>query len=104
VVSICIEPAARFSRWRFPACSTTDAVAALAGGFPARRGLFAGIYGWLLSIGLIWALLHHFLAGLRIWASIWVWGEDRFCWPADRLAQPVRGGRRDRAIALWRLP
>jgi len=26
---------------------------------------FGGVFGWLLFLGLIWALLHHFLAGLR---------------------------------------
>ena len=28
-------------------------------------GLFSGGLGWLIGLGLLWALLHHFLAGLR---------------------------------------
>ena len=28
-------------------------------------GRFSGGLGWLIGLGLLWALLHHFLAGLR---------------------------------------
>jgi len=95
------------SRWRFPASSNhPDAVAALAGGFPARRGLVTpGFTGLLLFHRLIWALLHHFLAGLRHLGFDLGWGEDRLLARKTAWLRPVRGGRRATAlIALWRLP
>jgi succinate dehydrogenase / fumarate reductase cytochrome b subunit len=33
--------------------------------FAAVRAFFSGGLGWLIGLGTLWALLHHFLAGLR---------------------------------------
>lgn len=40
---------------------------------------FSGFVGWVLSLGLIWALLHHFLAGLRHLGFDLGLGEAREC-------------------------
>jgi len=41
------------------------------------RAFFSGGLGWLISLGLIWALLHHFLAGLRHLGFDFGLGESR---------------------------
>ncbi len=33
--------------------------------FAAARAFFSGGLGWLIGLAVLWALLHHFLAGLR---------------------------------------
>jgi len=38
---------------------------------------FGGFFGWLMSMALIWALLHHFLAGLRHLGFDLGWGEGK---------------------------
>lgn len=46
-------------------------------GFLAVSGFLAGGLGWLMGFGLLWALLHHFFAGLRHLGFDLGWGEDR---------------------------
>ncbi len=41
------------------------------------RAFFSGGLGWLIGLGLIWALLHHFLAGLRHLGFDFGLGESR---------------------------
>jgi len=65
---------------------------------------FAGIYGWLLSIGLIWALLHHFLAGLRHLGFDLGWGEDRLLARKTAWLSLFAAAGATALIALWRLP
>ena len=64
---------------------------------------FGGIFGWVISMGLIWALLHHFLAGLRHLGFDLGWGEDKevarkTAWLSLLAAIGVTA-----LIALWRL-
>jgi len=64
---------------------------------------FGGIFGWVISMGLIWALLHHFLAGLRHLGFDLGWGEDKevarkTAWLSLLAAVGVTA-----LIALWRL-
>jgi len=64
---------------------------------------FGGFFGWVISMGLIWALLHHFLAGLRHLGFDLGWGEDkevarRTAWLSLLVAAGVTA-----LIALWRL-
>jgi len=64
---------------------------------------FGGFFGWIISMGLIWALLHHFLAGLRHLGFDLGWGEDkevarRTAWLSLLVAAGVTA-----LIALWRL-
>jgi succinate dehydrogenase / fumarate reductase, cytochrome b subunit len=40
-------------------------------------GFFSGGLGWLLGLGLLWALLHHFLAGLRHLGFDFGLGEEK---------------------------
>ncbi len=65
---------------------------------------FGGLLGWVLSTLTIWALLHHFLAGLRHLGFDLGWGEGReiarvTAW-ASLLAALVVAA----LIALWRFP
>jgi len=46
-------------------------------GFARVRGFLAGGPGWLIGLLVSWALLHHFLAGLRHLGFDFGWGEDR---------------------------
>lgn len=46
-------------------------------GFGQVRGFLGGGIGWLLALLVSWALLHHFLAGLRHLGFDFGWGEDR---------------------------
>jgi len=64
---------------------------------------FGGFFGWAIFMGLIWALLHHFLAGLRHLGFDLGWGEDketarRTAWLSLFAAAGVTV-----LIALWRL-
>lgn len=45
--------------------------------FDAVRGFFSAGLGWLIGLGLLWALLHHFFAGLRNLGFDFGWGEER---------------------------
>lgn len=45
--------------------------------FERVRGWLGGGLGWLLALLAIWALLHHFLAGLRHLGFDFGWGEGR---------------------------
>lgn len=45
--------------------------------FAAVREFFNGGVGWLIGLGLVWAILHHFLAGLRHLGFDFGWGEDK---------------------------
>jgi succinate dehydrogenase / fumarate reductase cytochrome b subunit len=46
-------------------------------GFGQVRDFLGGGLGWLLALLAIWALLHHFLAGLRHLGFDFGWGEGR---------------------------
>ncbi|MFN3593205.1 MAG: succinate dehydrogenase, cytochrome b556 subunit [Thiobacillaceae bacterium] len=46
-------------------------------GYARVAGFFASTPGFLLAIGLVWATLHHFLAGLRHLALDLGWGKDK---------------------------
>ena len=46
-------------------------------GFAQVRGFLAGGIGWLIGLLVSWALLHHFLAGLRHLGLDIAWGEGR---------------------------
>jgi succinate dehydrogenase / fumarate reductase cytochrome b subunit len=45
--------------------------------YAAVAGFFSGGFGWLIGLGLLWALLHHFLAGLRHLGFDFGLGEGR---------------------------
>lgn len=45
--------------------------------FAAVAGFFSGGLGWLIGLGLLWALLHHFLAGLRHLGFDFGFGEEK---------------------------
>lgn len=53
-------------------------------GYARVLGFFASAPGFLLALGLVWATLHHFLAGLRHLALDLGWGKDKR--PARRSA------------------
>ncbi|MBI5936262.1 MAG: succinate dehydrogenase, cytochrome b556 subunit [Betaproteobacteria bacterium] len=46
-------------------------------GFAQVQGFLSGGIGWLVGLLLTWALLHHFLAGLRHLGLDIGWGEGR---------------------------
>ncbi len=46
-------------------------------GFAAVAGFFGGWLGWLIGLGLTWALLHHLFAGLRHLGFDVGWGEEK---------------------------
>ena len=64
---------------------------------------FGGFFGWVLSLGVIWALLHHLFAGLRHLGFDLGLGEDKLvarktAWASLLLAAGATG-----LIFLWRL-
>lgn len=46
-------------------------------GFQAVAGFLGGGFGWVIAYGLLWALLHHFFAGLRHLGFDLGWGEEK---------------------------
>jgi succinate dehydrogenase / fumarate reductase cytochrome b subunit len=64
---------------------------------------FAGVFGWLISMALIWALLHHFLAGLRHLGFDFGWGEEKFLARKTAWVSLIAGVAVTALIALWRL-
>jgi succinate dehydrogenase / fumarate reductase, cytochrome b subunit len=50
---------------------------ASAEGYTAVQGFFAGGVGWVLRFVLVWALLHHLLAGVRHLGFDIGWGEAK---------------------------
>jgi succinate dehydrogenase / fumarate reductase, cytochrome b subunit len=71
--------------------------------YARAAGWLGGPLGWLVSVGLVWGLLHHFFAGLRHLGFDLGWGEERerarqTAWASLLLA--AAGGA---AFALWRL-
>ncbi|OYY95823.1 MAG: succinate dehydrogenase, cytochrome b556 subunit [Hydrogenophilales bacterium 28-61-23] len=62
-----------------------------------------GIWGWLLSMALIWALLHHFLAGLRHLGFDFGWGEERYRARKTAWASLIAAAGLTALIAVWRL-
>ena len=71
--------------------------------FQRLAGWFGGFYGWLISLGLIWALLHHLLAGLRHLGFDLGWGEGKevarkSAWGSLLAAMGVTA-----LVGLWRL-
>lgn len=46
-------------------------------GYSRVVGYFASAPGFLLALSLVWATLHHFLAGLRHLAMDLGWGQDK---------------------------
>jgi succinate dehydrogenase / fumarate reductase cytochrome b subunit len=71
--------------------------------FQRVTGWFGGCVGWVVSMGLIWALMHHFLAGLRHLGFDLGLGESKECarktaWASLFVALGVTA-----LIALWRL-
>lgn len=45
--------------------------------FARVQAFFGGGLGWLIGLGALWALLHHFFAGLRHLGFDMGWGEER---------------------------
>lgn len=45
--------------------------------FQRLADAIGGLFGWLLSLILAWAVLHHFLAGLRHLGFDLGWGEEK---------------------------
>jgi succinate dehydrogenase / fumarate reductase cytochrome b subunit len=63
------------------------------------RDLFSSWLGQLVLIGLSWALLHHFLGGIR--HLIWDTGRGLDLPTAERLAQLTLAGSIVLTIGLW---
>ena len=64
---------------------------------------FGGVFGWLLFLGLIWALLHHFLAGLRHLGFDLGWGEAKEVARKTAWVVLFAAAGLTALIALWRL-
>lgn len=64
---------------------------------------FGGFFGWLLSLGLIWALLHHFLAGLRHLGFDLGWGEEREAARKTAWSSLFAAAGVTALIGLWKL-
>jgi succinate dehydrogenase / fumarate reductase cytochrome b subunit len=64
---------------------------------------FAGLSGWVISLVLIWALLHHFLAGLRHLGLDLGWGESKECARKTAWSSLIAAAGVTALIALWRL-
>ena len=64
---------------------------------------FGGGFGWLLFLGLIWALLHHFLAGLRHLGFDLGWGEAKEVARKTAWVVLFAAAGLTVLIALWRL-
>jgi len=45
--------------------------------FARMQAFFAGGPGWLIGLGTLWALLHHFFAGMRHLGFDIGWGEEK---------------------------
>ena len=45
--------------------------------FARVQAFFGGGLGWLIGLGTLWALLHHFFAGLRHLGFDIGWGEEK---------------------------
>ncbi len=45
--------------------------------FASVQNFFSGGIGWLIGLGLLWALLHHLFAGLRHLGFDLGWGEEK---------------------------
>lgn len=71
--------------------------------FQAVADGFGGFLGWVVSMGLIWALLHHFLAGLRHLGFDLGWGEEKAVARNTAWASLVAAAAVTMLIALWRL-
>ncbi len=66
-----------------------------------REGL-GGFFGWVISMGLIWALLHHLLAGLRHLGFDLGWGEEKAVARKTAWASLVAAAAVTALIAWWR--
>jgi succinate dehydrogenase / fumarate reductase cytochrome b subunit len=64
---------------------------------------FHGWIGWLLSLGVTWALLHHFLAGLRHLGFDLGLGEGKETARKTAWASLLLAAAATASIALWRL-
>jgi len=64
---------------------------------------FGGVFGWLLFLGLIWALLHHFLAGLRHLGFDLGWGEAKEVARKTAWVVLFAAAGLTALIVLWRL-
>lgn len=64
---------------------------------------FGGFFGWAISMGLIWALLHHFLAGLRHLGFDLGWGENKETARKSAWFSLLAAAGVTASIALWRL-
>lgn len=64
---------------------------------------FSGFFGWVVSMGLIWALLHHFFAGLRHLGFDLGWGEDKLVARKSAWISLLAAAGVTALIALWRL-
>ena len=71
--------------------------------FQRLAGWFGGFFGWALSLGVTWALLHHFLAGLRHLGFDLGLGEDKETARKTAWASLLAAAAATAAIALWRL-
>jgi succinate dehydrogenase / fumarate reductase cytochrome b subunit len=71
--------------------------------FQHLSGWFHGWFGWLLSMGVIWALLHHFLAGLRHIGFDLGLGESKETARKTAWASLLVAAALTALIALWRL-
>ncbi|MDD5389228.1 MAG: succinate dehydrogenase, cytochrome b556 subunit [Gallionellaceae bacterium] len=71
--------------------------------FQRVAGWFSGFLGWIISMGLIWALLHHFLAGLRHLGFDLGCGEDKEVARKSAWFSLLAAAGLTALIALWRL-
>ena len=71
--------------------------------FQAVSEGFGGFFGWVISMGLIWALLHHLLAGLRHLGFDLGWGEEKTVARKTAWASLVAAAAVTALIALWRI-
>ncbi|PIV88025.1 MAG: succinate dehydrogenase, cytochrome b556 subunit [Hydrogenophilales bacterium CG17_big_fil_post_rev_8_21_14_2_50_63_12] len=73
-------------------------------GFVRVHGFLAGGFGWLLMSLVGWAMLHHFLAGLRHLGFDIGYGEDRATARATAWGTGVMAVLAAAGIAFWVLP
>ena len=71
--------------------------------FQRVSGWFGGFLGWVVSMGLIWALLHHLLAGLRHLGLDLGWGEAKEAARKSAWFSLLAAAGLTALIALWRL-
>lgn len=71
--------------------------------FQSVADWFSGFFGWVISMGLVWALLHHLLAGLRHLGLDLGLGEAKEAARKSAWASLFAAAGLTALIALWRL-